>query len=322
MVVARRFARVAVVALAVVGLSTFLLPSGPQVGAFRSAADQQEFASAYESALAALPPPTQTLDVPTTYGTVRVYRWTPPGLESGTPVLLVPGRAAPAPMWRDLLPHLLRGRPVIAVDALGDLGRSAQTAPLTTMDDQAKWLGEVIDGIGVDRVHLVGHSFGGATAAAVALRRPELVETLTVLEPIFTLAGPPISLYLWAILLTVPAPESWRDHALRRIGGVDEVDRSDSVTTLIERGAVAYSAHLPTPTVLSDDELTQLTMPVYVGIGGRDSLAGGAEAARRAERLVPEATVRQWASATHSLPFQVAEPLSRELDAFWSDHHG
>ncbi len=54
-------------------------------------------------------------------------------------------------------------------------------------------------------------------------------------------------------------------------------------------------------------------MPVYVGIAGKDSLAGGPAAAQTARTYLPTATVRTWPETTHSFPLQVP----KELDLRW-----
>ena len=40
-----------------------------------------------------------------------------------------------------------------------------------------------LEQMGVERFHLVGHSMGGATAAVIALRRPELVASVSLIAP-------------------------------------------------------------------------------------------------------------------------------------------
>ena len=71
-------------------------------------------------------------------------------------------------MWAANVPKLARSRRVIALDALGDAGMSVQSAPLTSVEDQAAWIDEVISALAPEGPHLVGHSFGGATAAVYA----------------------------------------------------------------------------------------------------------------------------------------------------------
>jgi pimeloyl-ACP methyl ester carboxylesterase len=104
------------------------------------------------------------------------------------PVVLVPGRASGVPMWSENLPGFLKDRRVIAFDALEDAGLSVQGAPMDSFDDQALWMKQVLAELAPSGAHLVGHSFGGATAATYAHRFPDLVVSLTLLEPVFTFA--------------------------------------------------------------------------------------------------------------------------------------
>ena len=73
-----------------------------------------------------------TWDLSTSYGTVRIYEWSDPADADSTPILLLPGRLAGAPMWAANLPEFLATHRVLAVDALGDAGLSVQTSPMTT----------------------------------------------------------------------------------------------------------------------------------------------------------------------------------------------
>lgn len=312
------------VALAAVTVVGVVLPDEPRAGAWRSAADRDAYVTAYEQVLQQLPAPDDVRDVPTRFGSVRAYTWAATTTPAGaSPVVLLPGRSSGAPMWRDLLPLLRDGHPVLALDPVGDAGLSQQTVPLTGTADQTAWLDEALGRLAPRTpVHLVGHSFGGATAAHYALAHPERVASLALLEPVLTLAGLPASVYLWSTLILLPTPQSWRDEALRRIGGAADdpaggTPDDDPLVRMIDLGARGYTAHLPTPAVLDDDELAALTMPVYVGLGGTQSLAGGAAAADTARTHLPDATVTVWPEATHSLPFQETDALARELVTFW-----
>lgn len=52
-----------------------------------------------------------------------------------------------------------------------------------TIGDQAADLRALLDHLGIERAHLVGHSLGGVIAVQLALDAPERVQTLTLLEP-------------------------------------------------------------------------------------------------------------------------------------------
>ena len=293
---------------------TFTGPPG--VGRFDSVAGRAEYASAYDEAMATLPPPDRTLDVRTSFGVVRVLAWDPddPARADSAPIVLMPGRASGVPMWGQNLPHLIGKRPVLAFDLLGDAGMSAQSVPMSTIDDATAWIHELLTELSPEGVHLIGHSFGGAYAAQYALAHPEHVRTVSLIEPVFTFAVPPAGMMAWTVLASLPGlPQGMRDRALTEIDGSGEpFDDTDPTARMVRAGTEHYRASLPQPSVLDADELAALTMPVYVALADHRSLAGG-ESAQKAAQELPDGTVEVWPDATHSLPMQHAGALDRRI---------
>lgn len=127
---------------------------GGRTGRFRSEAGREAYAQAYAAAMATLPHPSRTDDLPTPFGMVRSYSWV--GGDPGrTPLVLLPGRSSGVPMWSDNLPGLLEsGRTIVAMDALGDAGLSVQTAPIQPFARRS-WRDHAlarIGGVSVDEV--------------------------------------------------------------------------------------------------------------------------------------------------------------------------
>lgn len=288
------------------------------VGHWRSVAGARAYREAYDAVMADLPTPSATLDIPTSYGTVRVLRWDGP--DGDVPVVLLPGRSSGAPMWAENLPDWVGKRTVYAFDPLGDAGLSIQSAPLDAFDDQAQWASEAMAGLGVAKAHVVGHSFGGANAAILAVHHPEMVASLTLIEPVFVIEPLPASALFWAMVTQLPVPQGWKEQALAELGGisVDEVRERTPMSTMIDRGSQFYDAALPLPNTLSDDQWRSLSMPVRVDIASAKSLAGGEQAATRITTLLPSAQAKVWPGTTHSLPMQVTADLDADLLVFWA----
>ncbi len=123
-------------------------------------------------------------------------------------------------MWAENLPGFAAERTVYALDALGDAGLSVQTRALEGGADQAAWLDQALAGLGAPKVHLVGHSFGGWSAANYAVRHPARVATLTLVEPVFVFHGLRWRVYALSLPASLPfLPASWRDRMLSEIGG-------------------------------------------------------------------------------------------------------
>jgi pimeloyl-ACP methyl ester carboxylesterase len=104
---------------------------------------------------------------------------------SGAPMLLIHG-AHIADALRPLVaePPLERFRRIrYHRRGLGGSTRPVQTGP-TSVAVQAEDAVGLLDHLGVDRVHVVGHSLGGAIALELAAQHPTRVASLVLLEPV------------------------------------------------------------------------------------------------------------------------------------------
>lgn len=102
----------------------------------------------------------------------------------GEPVVLLHSSASSSAQWRVLADRLGDRYRVIAPDLYGYGGTPTWTGcgPFR-LDHEAQVVCRLIGRAG-EPVHLVGHSFGGAVALNVARTRPDLLASLTVIEPV------------------------------------------------------------------------------------------------------------------------------------------
>jgi pimeloyl-ACP methyl ester carboxylesterase len=103
---------------------------------------------------------------------------------SGAPVLLIhgsgPGVSAWA-NWRLVMPELARSRRVIAPDMVG-FGLTDRPAGMRyTMDTWVQQALDLLDALDIERADVVGNSFGGALALALAIRAPQRVRRLVLM---------------------------------------------------------------------------------------------------------------------------------------------
>jgi pyruvate dehydrogenase E2 component (dihydrolipoamide acetyltransferase) len=97
-----------------------------------------------------------------------------------TPVLLVHGFGADLNSWMFTQPVLAERRRAVALDLPGH-GGSTKEVGAGDAETLAAAVADAIGALGLDRVHLVGHSMGGGVAIALAGRRPERVASLTLI---------------------------------------------------------------------------------------------------------------------------------------------
>ena len=104
--------------------------------------------------------------------------------QDGDVVLLIHGYGGDRNSWLFLQEPLAAGRRVYALDLPGH-GTSTKDVGDGSVDLLADAVVGVLDAIGASggAVHLVGHSLGGAVAAAVAARDPRRIRSLTLIAP-------------------------------------------------------------------------------------------------------------------------------------------
>lgn len=126
------------------------------------------------------------LDLPGRGVRLRATRWSGSGSPSGAPapVLLLHGLASQRRYWNLVMPHLLGG-PVLAVDQRGHGDSERPTGPYD-LSICAADLTVALDAVGLDRVVVVGHSWGAAVALTLAAKHPCRVLAVVAVDGGFT----------------------------------------------------------------------------------------------------------------------------------------
>ena len=104
------------------------------------------------------------------------------GPESETPIVLLHGFGGDVETWINIRVALEGRHRVISFDLPGH-GRAAGWPEIGNARVAAKAVLQSLEAMDLPRVHLVGHSMGGATAFLVAARAPERVASLTLIAP-------------------------------------------------------------------------------------------------------------------------------------------
>ncbi|MGP8297753.1 alpha/beta fold hydrolase [Streptomyces inhibens] len=285
-----------------------------RIGAFRDADAFERFAAVYREAMGQLPEPDEQRTVQTAFGKVRVYRF---GTGQQVPLVLMPGRGSCTPLWRTNLPGLVKsGRPVYAVDGLGEPGCSSQSAPMTSAADQAAWIDEMLGRLELPSAHLLGVSIGGWLALQVAIHRPERIASVITLDPANSFAALSWKMIVVSLGSVIPGmPEGLRNRLLGWIsGGIDNA--SDHIEgRLIAAGMRDFKVSFPAPARPSDDELRSLGVPVLALIAGK-SIAHNPEKAAARARMVRDCTVEVWPEASHAINGEYPERIAERVDAF------
>ena len=117
------------------------------------------------------------------------------GPSSGPVVLFLHGAGGSS--WNPMLMLLAEHHRVIAPEHPG-FGRSATPDWMMSVGDLAMFYLDMLEVMGLKRVHLAGHSLGGWTAAEIAIRNTSRLASLTLLSPAGCRSEAPFGdIFLW-----------------------------------------------------------------------------------------------------------------------------
>lgn len=284
---------------------------------FRSAEARQRYLAVYDRVRALSPKPDVVHDVPTDFGVVRVYQH---GSDGGLPMVLLHCFWATSAMWAEHLPALTSDFTVYTVDLLGQPGASVQSKAMTSALHCARCLNQVLGGLGLTGVHLVGHSYGGWTAAQTAARIPDRLASVTLIEPVNTVARLSAGFWRTGALLLLPGAERKQRTVAEILGHPAPGSLLESVMELVMAAGSAFASFgTPFPRYVPDSLLQSVDVPVQVLLAG-NTIHDSGKGIDRMRRVAPSWGHRLWPGATHMLPCEAVSDVTACVRGFVHQH--
>lgn len=254
--------------------------------AFKTPEGEARFLTAYDAVMKLWPVPYEEIDVPSWFGTTHIVA---SGPKTAPPLVLLHGYMATLTMWSLNIAALSREHRVYSIDVMGQPSKSNPSEPIRNAADFVSWLTAMLDALHLDRVSLVGMSFGGWLALNYAVAVPQRVRMLILLSPGGLL--PMVRQFRLRGMLMVSLPTRLTVNSFFRWLGF--TDRAyANMLDLMYLGLKHFRMPIETarvlPTVLSDEELRTMKVPTLLLIGDREVISDPARALARARRLIPD----------------------------------
>ena len=251
------------------------------------------------------------------------------GERGASPIVFVHGLAGSSSTWQMVLETFAETHQVLALDLPGH-GQSDASEPAAvdySISGLARVVATVMRSLDVSEATLVGHSLGGAVAAAVALEEPELVSRLVLVDSVGL--GAEINPQLIELVNGPPSAASARelltlffnDERFVLESGVDEYHLAwarpgaEDAIRAVADGAFNNSSQ---EVMLRLDRVNQ---PVLVVWGGEDRVipVNHADVARDAS---PGATVAILPGVGHVPQIEAAGEFAAGVERFIADTDG
>ena len=228
---------------------------------YRSPRGEAEILALYDEALAGLGPGCESRVVGTRLGDTHVLV---AGSEDAPPVVFLPGGNFLNPTCLRWFLPLAGNFRIYAPDIVGQPGRSAQERPSPKGDGHAWWMEDLLDGLGLRRVPLVGLSYGAGIAIRTMGYAPERVSRAAFVSPSAIAAGPVSRMLLKAVVPMLAYRLRPSSEQLSRAARPILTEPDDQVARQL--GSVYRNVKLDTglPRMATRDELAGFEGPVAV----------------------------------------------------------
>lgn len=275
-----------------------------------------EARAALAAAASAPPPPEPTL-VQAEGWTARVLRMGPEDSDA-IPLLLIHGFGGDLLLWQFNQSELAADRPVYAIDMPGH-GGSTKSVGKGDAAAIAAAMRSALAALGVGRVHVAGHSFGGTVAMQMAFDEPDRIVSATLVNSAGL--GPEINgAYLEQFIradkrkdMKAALEVLFVDPSIVSRDMVEDVlkyKRLDGALDCLRTIAGAAFAGGSQTTVFAD-RIASSKVPMQTITGAEDRIVPPAHA-----NAIPEARRHVLAGAGHMVPIEKPAELNRLIGEF------
>jgi pimeloyl-ACP methyl ester carboxylesterase len=228
----------------------------------------------------------------------------------GTPLVLLHGGMLSIDLnFAGLIPTLARNHLVIGVEMQGH-GRTADTDREITPAALASDVVGLLDHLGIDRAHVLGHSMGAAVTMEVAISHPDRVRSVVPISVSVRPDGIHPDLSDPSTFATSPIMPTQDDFAEFRAEYLRLSPHPEHFDEFLARLS-ASNADLKG---WSDEQLAGITAPVLLVIGDRDFTTN--EHAALMQQLIPGSQLAILPNTTHMQVTRRADLLLPILDDF------
>lgn len=238
---------------------------------------------------------------------------------SGEAILFLHGSALSRSIWRGLgyTKALGEGKRTIRMDLRGH-GKSSKSHEVAdyTMEKVASDIHALLDYLGIEKVHIVGYSFGARTGLHMAMNSPQRVISLIMMGGTYEISEGEIGKLFFPGYLDVLKAGDIEGF----VTGQETRGRLDPATRLafMSNDPLALAAYYEAAETLQNiekSELASIRIPTLLLIGTRDQPRF--EQNKVMVHAMPNARMVALPGRTHGSTLYPIEPVVAAIESFW-----
>jgi pimeloyl-ACP methyl ester carboxylesterase len=236
------------------------------------------------------------------------------------PLLLLHPSGAGAVIWCRNVGALSGHFRTYAVDTIGEPNKSILTQPIKGKSQRkqyAVWFTDLIDGLRIDKTHLVGNSFGGFLALNSSLASPDRIMKVVLISPAATFA----QIWSWSLhfmpYIGVGRMTGSKWAILRPYEWIwQNFPADDKIAKLRTLTALEGRHRHRSPSVFSDKELSKIRTPILLLIGDKEVIYNPTKVIEIAVRKVQGLRAEIIPNANHNAEYTAPETINAKIIEF------
>ncbi|WAH37211.1 alpha/beta fold hydrolase [Alicyclobacillus dauci] len=285
--------------------------------AFKTPEGEALFIHEYDSNLKLWPISYETLFVSTSYGQTHILV---AGAENLPPLIMFHGAGMGSSIWYKNIGPLSEHYRVYAIDVMGDMNKSEPVKSISVGADTAAWVCEVLDGLGVDKTDVIGHSAGGYTTLNFVIHAQHRVRRVVLLAPAASFVSLHRQFFLRLALINLVKNKRFIQRFFCNWFMAKGNRVVDYRFEQFIYGVFYYKWKTKPviPSVIPDDQLRSIRVPMLLLIGDQEVIYDPRKAIASAKKSIAYIETRVIPNSGHCLFIEQADLVNRYMMEFLS----
>jgi pimeloyl-ACP methyl ester carboxylesterase len=274
----------------------------PEYHPFKSQNAKEKFFEIYNDMEKQWPVPYQKVMIDTSYGKtyIRIS-----GSKDVLPLVLLHPGGSNSLSWIPQIKELSEYFTIYAIDNIYDNGLSVYTKPVHGLEDYMNWLTEVFDKLELNSsINIMGMSYGAWLSCMYTVKYPEKINKAVLLAPPITVMPVSFNFIMHAMLMMIPHKffynrfMGWffKDYIKK-----DRKTAENIIDGLYQITKLFKYKRMPDPTLLTDEELEGISVPVLYVVGENEKVYSAHKALERIHKMAPLIMTHMVRGAGHDM---------------------
>lgn len=293
---------------------------------FKSEQAKEKYLAFYDELAKLWPVASKNKYIETSYGQtfVRIS-----GSEDKPPLILLPGDTENSLSWIPQIQDFSEHYKTYALDNIYDYGRSIYSRPFKKTGDFVNWLDELFSALNLkNNINILGFSYGGWITSMYALKHPERLHKVilispssTVMQPRIRYLIPAITTHFFPIYFLAKRLVYWERQCLVKQGEAGRAKVDQMIEEVVLAGKCFKKRKFVNSTVLSDDDLQKLKVPVLYLVGDKEVVYSPYKAVQRLNDVAPQIKTIIIHDASHDITHSQAALINKKVLDFLQEKY-